>query len=276
MAVTRCVTQLPAEAPAFLASAGRAMPSATTTIEYALPSFARWRRYSATTASFQGISGMRMTSPPPATPAESASQPAECPMSSTTMTLLCELAVVWRRSIASVAIVNAESKPKDWSVPQTSLSIVLGTPIALTPASESMFAVFIVPLPPMQTTQSSPSAATVAMIRFGFAGPPGPRGSERLLPGGPEDRPPQRQDPGQHLIAELHVLAVDKAVETVHEPDDVHAVHPDRRLADAADRRIEPRAIPAGGHYADPLLGCFASPVTLRRSSFCQPSLLIL
>ena len=49
-------------------------------------------------------------------------------MTSTTITRSCDSAVVWRRSIASVAIWTAVQKPKVKSVPERSLSIVFGTP----------------------------------------------------------------------------------------------------------------------------------------------------
>src|SRR3954463_14657466 len=49
-------------------------------------------------------------------------------MTSTTITRLCDSAVVCRRSIASVAICTAVWKPNVKSVPARSLSIVFGTP----------------------------------------------------------------------------------------------------------------------------------------------------
>jgi len=55
---------------------------------------------------------MRITSAPPAMPLVTAIQPACRPITSTTITRLCDSAVVWSRSIASVAIVTAVSKPK--------------------------------------------------------------------------------------------------------------------------------------------------------------------
>ena len=55
---------------------------------------------------------MRITSAPPAMPLMTAIQPVWRPMTSTTMTRLCDSAVVCSRSIASVAIVTAVSNPK--------------------------------------------------------------------------------------------------------------------------------------------------------------------
>ena len=58
-----------------------------------------------------GCSGMRITSAPPAIPLITAIQPVCLPMTSTTITRLCDSAVECSRSIASVAMVMAVSKP---------------------------------------------------------------------------------------------------------------------------------------------------------------------
>ena len=65
---------------------------------------------------------------PPAMPAYVAIQPAWRPITSTTITRSCDSAVVWRRSMASVAICTAVWNPNVTSVPTMSLSIVFGTP----------------------------------------------------------------------------------------------------------------------------------------------------
>ena len=70
--------------------------------------------------------------------------------------------------MASVAILTAESNPKEISVPQISLSIVLGTETILSPIAASLAAVFCVPLPPMQTTQSSPISLILCSIKAGL------------------------------------------------------------------------------------------------------------
>ena len=75
-----------------------------------------------------GCSGMRIACAPPASPDSRAIQPAWRPITSTTITRSCDSAVVWRRSIASVAICTAVQKPNVKSVPERSLSIVFGTP----------------------------------------------------------------------------------------------------------------------------------------------------
>ena len=58
-----------------------------------------------------GCSGIRITSAPPAIPLITAIQPVWRPITSTTMTRLWDSAVVWSRSIASVQIETAVSKP---------------------------------------------------------------------------------------------------------------------------------------------------------------------
>ena len=59
-----------------------------------------------------GCSGMRITLAPPAMPECSAIQPAWRPITSTTITRSWHSAVVCSRSMASVAMFTAVSKPK--------------------------------------------------------------------------------------------------------------------------------------------------------------------
>jgi hypothetical protein len=78
-------------------------------------------------------------------------------MISTTMMRRWLSAVLWRRSIASVAMLVAVSKPKQTSVPAMSLSMVFGKVMTLMPVFwVSWRAFFCVPPPPRQTRQSSP------------------------------------------------------------------------------------------------------------------------
>ena len=70
--------------------------------------------------------------------------------------------------MASVAILTAESNPKEKSVPQISLSIVLGTDTMFNPMAASLAAVFCVPLPPIQTTQSNPNSLIFCSINAGL------------------------------------------------------------------------------------------------------------
>ena len=77
-------------------------------------------------------------------------------------------AVLCVRSIASVAISVAVAKPKLVSVPQMSLSIVLGIVSTVRPASCRRSAFFAEPPPPITMTPSMPSrsqfSTTVAVM----------------------------------------------------------------------------------------------------------------
>ncbi len=96
-----------------------------------------------------------MTSAPPAIPAYSGIQPTLWPMISTTKTRRWLLAVVWRSSMHWVATSMALGKPKVMSVPQVSLSIVLGRAMTLRPSSRRRLAVLVEPLPPSTNRQSN-------------------------------------------------------------------------------------------------------------------------
>ena len=87
-----------------------------------------------TSSMSNGSSGTRMMSAPPARPQYVAIQPAWRPITSTTITRSWLSAVVCSRSIASVAICTAVSKPNVKSVAERSLSIVFGTPTTCTPS----------------------------------------------------------------------------------------------------------------------------------------------
>ena len=86
-------------------------PSATTTIEKPLPR--RWRALiaPAISSTVSSSSGITIASAPPAMPLKTAIQPVLRPITSITITRSCDWAVVCRRSIASVAICTAVSKP---------------------------------------------------------------------------------------------------------------------------------------------------------------------
>ena len=70
-----------------------------------------------------------------------------------------------KRSNASVATDTAVLYPNVMSVSATSLSIVLGTPITLTPLVEKSLADFWVPSPPNVKIQSNP-ASLILSIHF--------------------------------------------------------------------------------------------------------------
>ena len=73
--------------------------------------------------------------------------------------------------MASVAMLTAESKPKAKSVPQMSLSMVLGTDTMFSPMAERRAAVWVDPQPPMQTMQSSPNSFMFRSMRRGLLTP---------------------------------------------------------------------------------------------------------
>ena len=74
-------------------------------------------------------------------------------------------AVVWRRSIASIAILTDVSKPNVKSVLLRSLSIVFGTPMTLTPSASSLVATPRVSSPPIAIRTSIPWSARFCLIR---------------------------------------------------------------------------------------------------------------
>src|SRR4051812_13166677 len=139
-------------------------PSATTTMEkFTSRVLCRRVMCSQTRSISMGRSGMRITSAPPAMPEYDAIHPACRPITSQTMTRLCDSAVECSRSMASVAICTAVSNPKVRSVPERSLSMVLGTPTTLTPIVPSRVATPGVSSPPMATTAWRLSALTLRM-----------------------------------------------------------------------------------------------------------------
>src|SRR5674476_431380 len=73
-------------------------------------------------------------------------------------------AVLWSRSIASVAISSAVANPKVASVRATSLSMVLGSVTTFRPARTRRSAFFWVPPPPRQTSASRPAFRYVSTI----------------------------------------------------------------------------------------------------------------
>ena len=139
-------------------------PSATARIVNDFPALSRLSMMSTMASMSYGISGRRMMSAPPAIPACNVTCPTLCPMTSIMNTLLWEVAVVWMRSIVSVAMSTALWNPNVISVPHKSLSIVFGRPITFNPSSRSRLAVFCVPFPPRMTRQSRLSLWYVCFI----------------------------------------------------------------------------------------------------------------
>jgi hypothetical protein len=109
-----------------------------------------------------GISGSRITSALPEIPLYSEIQPAYRPISSTTSTRSWLSAVECTRSIASVAVLTAVSKPKLRCVPLTSLSIVLGTQTTGNPFFHRSWEICRLPSPPIETSASKPLARKAA------------------------------------------------------------------------------------------------------------------
>ena len=114
------------------------------------------------------------------------------PITSTTMTRSCDSAVVWSRSMASVAISTAVAKPKVKSVPAMSLSIVLGTPTTGNPSSCISRAQERVPSPPTTTSASTSRASSVE--RHASTPPSTPNGWIREVP---RTVPPRGRSPRQ-------------------------------------------------------------------------------
>ena len=86
------------------------------------------------------------------------------------MTRLWLVAVVCKRSSASITVATAESKPKVMAVASRSLSIVLGTPMQLMPASWSCCAVAIEPSPPTMMAIDAQRFQNFARIRDDLLG----------------------------------------------------------------------------------------------------------
>ena len=111
---------------------------------------------SQTLSILNGISGIRITSADPEMPLLSAIQPAQRPISSTTITRSWALAVECSLSIASVDVETAVSNPKVMTVLARSLSIVLGTPTTGIPIAAKRLARRREPSPPTAIRTSRP------------------------------------------------------------------------------------------------------------------------
>ncbi|CAM5721427.1 hypothetical protein SALBM135S_03511 [Streptomyces alboniger] len=159
-------------------------PSATQITANFLPRENRSSISLTRSAGSKGRSGRQMPWAPPAMPDSRAIQPAWRPMTSTTITRWWESAVVFRRSMASVATPTAVSKPKVRSVEEMSLSIVFGTPTTGTPASDSMRAAVSVPSPPMGMSASKPlrSMRSLALSQAARNRPRSRRDEPRIVP----------------------------------------------------------------------------------------------
>src|SRR3954447_2065782 len=124
-----------------------------------------WRQ---TSSMSKARSGIRITSAPPAIPEYRAIHPAWRPITSTTRLRWWLSAVVWRRSMASVATCTAVSNPNVMSVAPMSLSILFGTPSTGSAYSPwRRFAAPSVSSPPMAISPSRCSSSSVSAISAG-------------------------------------------------------------------------------------------------------------
>ena len=175
-------------------------------------------------------------------------QPAWRPITSTTITRLCDSAVVCRRSIASVAICTAVSKPNVKSVPARSLSIVFGTPttgdaVGRQPAGDAERV--------LAADRDQRVDAGLLHARRGRS-PCRPR---RPCTGWSATcRGSCRRAAGCRDVASIErsiVVALDDAGPAVAEADELVAVDLDALADDAADHRVEAGAVAAAGEDAD-------------------------
>ena len=179
-------------------------------------------------------------------PDVAAIQPACRPMTSTIITRLWLSAVVWMRSIASVAMATAVSKPIDWSVPQTSLSIVLGIATIRTPASATLLAACSVPSPPMQMSASIRSDSSVDSTA---SSPPSSAcGWYRAVP---SSVPPTASWLRMCWRVSGQAEPVDHAAPPVAEADDRVPVLALAALDDGADRGVQAGDVAAAREQTD-------------------------
>ncbi|MPM82448.1 hypothetical protein SDC9_129509 [bioreactor metagenome] len=87
----------------------------------------------------------------------------------------------------------------------------------------------------------------------------------RLVARGAEDRAAGGEDAGQGHRVERDVAVLDQAADAVAEADHLHAVVPHSRLAEPADRRVQPRAVAPCGQHSDPVC-LLAHPALLART----------
>ena len=187
---------------------------------------------------------MRITAAPPAMPDQVAMWPAWRPMTSTTITRWWDSAVVCSRSMASTAICTAVSKPKVSSVPERSLSMVLGTPttvhaelVQLVGHPERVLAADGDQGVDAQPVEAGPARvhAALDLERIGAATSRGScRRGERAAEGLDVERPRR---------------ALDDALPAVEEADQLVAVGALALADDGPHHRVQPGAVtPAGQH----------------------------
>ena len=184
----------------------------------------------------------------PRCPRTSRSSPRVRPITSTSITRSCDSAVVVMRSIASVAICTAVSKPKVTSVAAMSLSIVFGTPTIGTPLRRE----------PERRAERAVAADhdhrvdPLALERRGHR-----RGAlavdVRVAPRRAENRAATLEDAAHRVAVERAKLPLHEAVPPVEDPDDLGAVPPCRARRHAADHGVQPGTVAARGQDRNPL-----------------------
>ena len=234
---------------AIVPSTGTA-PSATTTIEKLAPRRCRCWMRSHTSPMSNGSSGTRMMSAPPAIPEYVAIQPAWRPITSTTITRSWLSAVVWSRSMASVAICTAVLNPNVKSVAERSLSIVFGTPTRFDAVGAELGgdAERVLAADRRSARRSAhvracrAPRATPSSVLYGFV-----RELPRIVP-------PRWSSPRVLAVVRSTVSQLDDTTPAVSEPDEVVPVDAFALADDGADHRVEPRAVATAGEHADPHL----------------------
>ena len=214
----------------------------------------------------KGSSGIRISAGPRRRcPSTSRSSPACRPMTSHTITRSCDSAVVCSRSMASVAICTAVSKPNVTSVADRSLSIVFGTPttrdalaVELVRHAERVFAADrderVDPL--VDRASASPRRRRRRPCR----------GSCRDEP---STVPPRGRLPRMTCDVERHRAALDHAPPSVEEADELVAVDGLALAHHGPDDRVEPGQSPppvsSPTRIACTLRGATRSPVPCPR-----------
>ena len=135
------------------------------------------------------------------------------------MTRLCDSAVECSRSMASVAMVTAVSKPKVKSVPLRSLSIVFGTPTMRRPSLAMRVAAESVPSPPMAMTAwiSLRSMARLHLLQAVLD-------LEGVDAGGAQDGAAAVEDAGGGLAREAEVVVLEETLPPIAQAHHLEAM----------------------------------------------------
>ncbi len=177
-------------------------------------------------------------------PAVTAIQPLSRPITSTTMTRLCDSAVVCSRSIASAAIATAVSKPIVVSVAARSLSIVFGMPTTGSPCS-AWSAAAIAERALAADRDDPVEGPTVLEDALDTR-----RDPARIDAGRPEDRPASRQDARGLSRAQRFEAPLDQPAPTFPNAEGFATVVRGAP-SDRADGGVQPGAVPASGQHGD-------------------------